>query len=189
MPDSLGPLQSLALKYASMQHEAAELAQQDPGSLRRHIRQTLCRCLPEAAITEDFVSRCFEAVRDLDAVHDPMHTGAIHAFAGELLLSADSADPLTVRLQDAARRLLPVSLPATRDDLRLVTLDALHAPGLLPDGEASAFVRQRLGLRDGIPRSCEEIAAAMHKPLTYIHELETAVLATLSLHHTGGRHA
>lgn len=189
MPDSLQSLQNLALKYARMQHEAALFSQTDDEKLRQHIMQTLCRCLPESVITVSMVEKCLASLDRSHTGTDPMHTGGIHAFAGDWLLHTISTDPLMQRLHDAACKYLRPDHTATRDDLRLVTLAALYDPKLLPPGEAAAFVRHRLGLRDGIPRSCEEIAAFMHKPLVYIHELESALLTILSSQYAGGHHA
>ena len=179
----LDQLQTLAARYADMQRNIAETA--DAAALRRHIVSTLTRCLPAAFVTDDMVAHCFNAVHSLPLEVDPMHTGAIHAWAGVYLLTAaDAQHPLLRRLHCSALRLLG-ERPATRDDLRLVTLDALYQPGLLPPGPETAFVRHRLGLCS--PRlSCEEIALRMHKPLIYIHELESAILTTLS---NGGPHA
>lgn len=189
MSDSLLSLQNLALKYARLQHEAADLAQMDDEKMCQHIRQTLCRCLPEIIVTSSIVEECWASLDRSHTAADPMHTGAIHAFAGDLLLHTSSADPLMQRLHAAACKYLRPNHTATRDDLRLVTLAALYDQQRIPAGEAISFVRHRLGHRDGIPRSCEEISAFMHKPLVYIHELESAILTILSLHYTGGTHA
>lgn len=183
----LDDLKLLASKYGNMQRNAIRHASDE--SLRQHIAWTLCRCLPPAAVTESFVSDCYEALQDQDSSCDPMHTGAIHAFAGKYLLHTSDEEPLMKRLHHSACRLLPPGSAATRDSLRLITLDALFDPQLLPQGMHIAFVRHRLGLKDGVPRSCEEIAAFMHKPLTYIHELESAILTVLSSNYTGGHHA
>ena len=116
-----------------------------------------------------------------------MHTSAIHAWSGVYLLTAmEAASPLLQRLHRSALRLLPEDHAATRDDLRLVTLDALYHPGLLPPGEHLAYLRHRLGMNGAARLSCEEIALRMHKPLVYIHELESAILTILS---NGGPHA
>lgn len=189
MPDSLHALQTLALKYARMQHEAAILAQTDDEKMRQHIMQTLCRCLPESVVTASIVEECCASLRRSQTSTDPMHTGAIHAFARDLLLHSTSTNPLMQRLHDAACKYLRPDHTVTRDDLRLVSLAALYDSKHLPAGETIVFVRYRLGLRDGVPRSCEEIAAFMHKPLLYIHELETAILTILSSQCAGGHHA
>ncbi|MBQ4581526.1 MAG: hypothetical protein IJA83_12780 [Clostridia bacterium] len=182
MPD----VQTLAAKYAAMQHKAVLRA--DDNALRRHIADTLKRCLPPQLITAEVTDNCFHAVQLLPDAADPMHTGAIHAWAGVYLqTAADTDHPLLQRLHHAALRLLPESSSATRDDLRLITLDALYKPGLLPPGTHLAFLKHRLGL-NGSPRlSCEEIAVRIHHPLTRIHELEAAIITTLSLH--GGSYA
>ena len=179
-------VQTLAASYAAMQHEAALHA--DDKALRQHIVHTLKRCLPAAIVTEAMADACFSAVHALADSDDPMHTGAIHAWAGVFLQTEAAADdPLLERLHQSALRRIPQGRPAARDDLRLVTLDALYRPGILPPGDHLAFLKHRLGL-NGCPRlSCEEIAVHMHKPLTYIHELEAAILTTLS--HHGGSHA
>ena len=181
-------VQSLAAKYAAMQHNAVIRA--DDAALRRHITETLRRCLPVSIVTSTIVEQCFCTVHALPEQADPMHTGAIHAWAGEYLLETDAAEgTLLHRLHASAKRLLPADRPAARDDIRLVVLDALCQPGCLPPGTHLAFLKHRLGL-NGSPRlSCEEIAFRMHKPLTYIHELESAILTTLSATHTGGNHA
>lgn len=181
MPD----VQSLAAKYAAMQHDAVIRA--DDAALRRHIADTLRRCLPAAVVTYGMVEQCFYAVNDLPGRNDPMHTGAIHAWAGEYLLHSAAEEGTLRRLRASAKRLLPSDRPADRDDIRLVTLDALYQPGMLPAGTHLAFLKHRLGL-NGCPRlSCEEIAIRMHQPLTRVHELESAILTILT--NTGGPHA
>jgi len=184
----LEDLASLAAGYAAMQHEAVLRA--DDASLRRHIRATLMRCLPPQVFTPEMTEDCFRVICRCPDTDDPMHTGAIHAWAGQFLRDVDApAGTLLHRLQHSAVRLLPTACAAVRDDIRLVALDALYQPGLLPDGMHLAFLKHRLGL-NGIPRlSCEEIALRMHHPLTYIHELESAILTILSSHHNGGSHA
>ena len=118
-----------------------------------------------------------------------MHTGTIHAFAGDYLQNAHAPNnPLLARLHASALRLLPKNRPSSREDLRLVTLDALYTPGLLPPGMHSAYLRHRLG-PGCIRLSNEEIALRMHQPLVFIHELESAILTTLTSRHTGGSHA
>lgn len=176
-------LETLAAPYAGMQRHAAQAA--DSAALKKHILSTLQRCLPPAAVTQEMADGCYMAVHALPPDKDPMHTGAIHAYAGSMLLLTDSAVPLLHRLHAAACRLLPPDRPAGRDDLRRVSLAALYDPKRLRDSEAAAFVRHRLGLRDGVPRSCEEIAAMMHTSLVHIHELEAAVLSALAASNGG----
>ncbi len=181
-------VQSLAAKYAAMQRDVIRTS--DEAAMRRHIADTLARCLPASIVTDDMVGRCFLVVHALPEQADPMHTGAIHNWAGQYLLTAAAAEgTLLHRLHASAKRLLPADRPADRDDIRLVVLDALYQPGCLPPETHLAFLKYRLGL-NGSPRlSCEEIAFRMHKPLPYIHELESAILTTLSATHTGGNHA
>ena len=180
-------VQNLAAKYAAIQHEAVLHA--DDKALRRHITDTLKCCLPPQLVTTALIEACFRTVQHQSDAADPMHTGAIHAFAGQYLQETASDNPLLQRLHASAQRLLPAKQPATRDDIRLVVLDALYQPGLLPPGTHLAYLNHRLG-RNGHPRlSCEEIAVRMHKPITYIHELESAILTILSAHYNGGRHA
>lgn len=183
----LDNLQSLALKYADAQHGLVRQA--DEAVLRRHIADTLHRCLPPEIVTSAMADQCYRALQSSSDVHDPMHMGAIHAFAGEYLKNAVHPDtPLLARLHDSALRLLPKNRPASRDDLRLVTLDALYKPGLLPLGTHTAYLHHRLGL-GCIRLSNEEIALRMHQPLVSIHELESAILTILTSRHTGGSHA
>lgn len=181
-------LESLASKYAQMQHNIAADFQKDAEKMKLHIRQTLCRCLPDCIVTDSLVADCYRFIPLVAPDHDPMHMGAIHAFAGCFLLHADCNDPMMLRLHKAACKVLSPKQAATRDDLRLVTLAALYEPKLLPDFECRRFVRYRLGLYDGIPRTCEEIACLLHQPLVYIHELEAAILFSFA-HHAGGSHA
>ena len=182
----LDQLQHLAAKYADLQHKAAECAADT--ALRQHISSTLKRCLPASVISKDLVNRCFNTIHSLPIDDDPMHTGAIHAWAGLYLATNIGADhPLLKRLHHSALRLLPEARAATRDDLRLVTLDALYQPGLLPQGEHLAYLHHRLGLHETERLSCEEIALRMHKPLVYIHELESAILTILA--NNGGPYA
>ena len=188
MPEQALQLETLAKKYALMQRDVIASSPMDTDHLQRHIRNPLCRCLPACMISDSVIADCLCFITLTNADNDPMHIGAIHAFAGDFLLHTDSADPLLIRLHHAACRFLPSTRAAARDDLRLVTLAALYEPHLLPPGEGTAYIRHRLGLRDGIPRTCEEIAVLMHKPLVYIHELEAALLTTLS-QHAGGSHA
>ena len=175
----LDKLQAMAADCAAMQHEVA--LQADDATLRKHIQNTLQRCLPAAIVTRDVLDACFQAVQADLQLHDPMHTGAIHAWAAHYLLTTarDANDPLLRRLHHAAQRLLPKHHVADRDDLRLVTMSALYAPHSLPLGTHTTFINHRLGLK-GPPLSCEEIAIRMHKPLVYIHELESAILTILS---------
>lgn len=180
-------VQSLAAKYAAMQHEAVLHA--DDITLRRHIADTLKRCLLPQLVTTELIEACFRTVQHQSDAADPMHTGIIHAFAGQYLQETASNDPLLQQLHASALRLLPAKQPATRDDIRLVVLDALYKPGLLPAGTHLAYLNHRLG-RNGHPRlSCEEIAIRMHMPLTSIRELESAILTILSTQYNGGRHA
>ena len=184
----LEDLASLAAGYAAVQHEAVLRA--DDASLRRHITATLMRCLPPQVVTPEITEDCFRDVCCRPDTDDPMHTGAIHAWAGYFLRDVEApAGTLLHCLHNSAIRLLHPNRPAERDDLRLVTLDALYQPGQLPAGMHLAFLKHRLGL-NGSPRlSCEEISLRMHQPLTYIHELESAILTILSSHHNGGSHA
>lgn len=183
----LDELQTLARGYAQLQQEAA--ANADDRTLRIHIANTLMRCLPAAAVTDRMVDHIFHAVHSLPCDSDPMHTGAIHALAGTYLLAArDGSNPLLTRLRRSAARLLPSDRPATREELRLVSLDALYTPGMLAPGIHTAYLRLRLGM--GTPRlSNEEITVRMHKPLVEIHELESALLTILASRYAGGNHA
>lgn len=179
--------QHLAQIGTATQRSAALHA--DQAMLRHHIADTLQRCLPAAAVTQDMVESCLVAIRSLPSANDPMHTGAIHAYTGQYLLASHSTDdPLLLRLHHSARRLLSEAIPASRDDLRLITLDALYQPGILPPGIYNAYMRHRLGI-NGPRLSCEEIAFRMHKPLVHIHEMEAALLTILSSHYAGGSHA
>ena len=183
----LEAFQHLASHGAELQREA--FAGESPAMLRRHIEDTLRRALPAAAVTPELVEGCLSAVRPLPTNTDPLHTGAIHEYARQYLLADHMAeDALLQALHRSAKRLLPENGPASRDDLRLVTLDALYHPGMLPDGMARSYLRFRLGL-NGPRLSCEEIACRMHKPLTFIHEMEAALLNTLTQRHFGGPHA
>lgn len=183
----LDDLQSLALKYADAQHRLVRQA--DEAVLRRHIADTLHRCLPPEIVTSALADQCYHALQSISDVTDPMHTGAIHAFAGEFLRNATESDnPLLARLHASALRLLPKNRPPSREDLRLVTLDALYTPGVLPPGTHTAYLRHRLGL-GCIRLSNEEIALRMHQPLVSIHELESAILTILTSRQTGGSHA
>ncbi|MBQ8554874.1 MAG: hypothetical protein IJ438_03270 [Clostridia bacterium] len=183
----LEDFQHLARNCAALQQEVA--AHANKATLHQHISDTLRRCLPAAAVTPDLVEGCLLAVQSLPTAADPMHTGAIYAYAGQYLLASHSEDePLLQRLHDSAKRLLWEDRPANRDDLRLVTLDALYRPGILPRGMHNAYMRYRLGL-NGPRLSCEEIACRMHKPLIFIHETEAALLNILSTNHAGGPYA
>lgn len=175
----LDDVQGLAAKYADMQRRIVNRPDHS-AVLREHITSTLRRCLPPSVITNDMAECCFRAVHALPDGYDPMKTGAIHVWAGLFLQTASDADlPLMQRLHCSALKLLPDNRASTRDDLRLVSLDALYSPQLLPPGMLTAFVRHRLGL-NGPRLSCEEIALRMHRPLVEIHELESAVLTILS---------
>lgn len=182
----LEDFQRLARTCAGLQHKAAVA---DRSALRRHISDTLRRCLPAAAVTHELVEGCLLAILPLPQDADPMHTGAIITYAGQYLLATSFLEePLLQRLQRSAQKLLSVDKPASRDDLRLVTLDALYHPGILPDGIHNAYIRRRLGL-NGPRLSNEEIAASMHMRLVDVHEMEAAILTALSYHHDGGSHA
>lgn len=175
----LDDVQGLAAKYADIQRRIVNRPDHS-AVLREHITSTLRRCLPPSVITNNMAECCFRALHALPDGNDPMKTGAIHAWAGLFLQTAADADlPLMQRLHCSALKLLPDNRAATRDDLRLVSLDALYAPQLLPPGMHTAFVRHRLGL-NGPRLSCEEIALRMHRALVEIHELESAVLTILS---------
>lgn len=175
----LDDVQDLAAKYVDMQHRIVNRTGHS-AALREHITSTLSRCLPPSVITTDMTECCFRAVHALPDENDPLKTGAIHAWAGLFLQTAADAElPLMQRLHCSALKLLPDNRAATRDDLRLVSLDALYAPQLLPPGVLTSIVRHRLGL-NGPRLSCEEIALRMHRPLVEIHELESAVLTILS---------
>ena len=183
----LEDFQCLACSYADMQRKAASHMNKD--TLRQHITHTLQRCLPSAAVKPDMVNSCLLALQLVPDSNDPMRTGAIHAYAGQYLLASHTEDdPLLQRLHRSAKRLLPGDISASRDDLRLVSLDALYQPGILPPGIYSAYIHHRLGLHT--PRlSCEEIAIRMHKSLIFIHELDAAILTLLSTDYAGGSHA
>lgn len=179
--------QRLAANGADLQHRIS--ADGNPATLRQHIRDTLCRGLPAPAVTQEMMDGCFLAVRALPATDDPLHTGAIYEYAGQYLLAVHPADdPLLQKLHNSAKRLLSEDRATSRDDLRLVTLDALYYPHMLPSGIQNAYILHRLGL-NGPRLSCEEIAHRTHKPLTFIHELEAALLRILSQHDSGGTHA
>lgn len=183
----LEDFQHLARACAEFQHKAAASA--DQLALQRHISDTLRRCLPAFAVSQELVDGCLLAIQPLPQDDDPMHTGAIFAYAGQYLLAASEVEePLLQRLHCSARKLLPEDIPASRDDLRLVTLDALYHPDILPDGIHNAYIRRRLGL-NGPRLSNEEIAARMHMQLVDVHEMEAAILTTLSCHYNGGSHA
>lgn len=172
-------LQSLAAGYADMQRDLIN-STGCSALLKDHIRTTLKRCLPPSVVTQRFVNLCFRAVQTLPDEDDPMKTGAIHAWAGLYLqTAADASHPVVQKLHRSALKLLAENQPASRDDLRLVTLDALYDPKLIPAGIYTAFIRHRLEL-NGARLSCEEIAFHMHQPLVYIHELESAILTILS---------
>lgn len=176
MPDDV---HSLAAKYAYMQRQIMNRPDHS-AVLREHITSTLRRCLPRSVITNNMAECCFRAVHALPDENDPLKTGAIHAWAGLFLQTAADAElPMMQRLHCSALKLLPDNRAATRDDLRLVSLDVLYAPQLLPPGVLTSFVRHRLGLH-GPRLSCEEIALRMHRPLVEIHELDSAVLTILS---------
>ncbi|MBQ3156558.1 MAG: hypothetical protein IJB81_06490 [Clostridia bacterium] len=183
----LEELQTLACRYAQLQQKAA--AHADDRTLRMHITTTLMRCLPAAAVTQRLVDHIFCTVHSLPFDGDPMHTGAIHAAAGAYLLNADNVDdPLLMKLHVSAQHLLSAHRAATREELRLVSLDALYAPGMLAPGIHTAYLRHRLGL-DAPRLSNEEIAVRMHKSLVEIHELESALLTILASRYAGGNHA
>lgn len=183
----LEDFQHLARTCAELQHKAAASA--DQLALQRHISDTLRRCLPAFAVSQELVDGCLLAIQPLPQDTDPMHTGAIFAYAGQYLLAASWTEaPLLQRLRRSARKLLPEDKPASRDDLRLVTLDALYHPDILPDGRHNAYIRRRLGL-NGPRLSNEEIAVRMHMPLVDVHEMEAAILTALSCHYYGGSHA
>ena len=179
--------QRLAANGADLQRRIS--ADGNPATLRQHIQDTLCRGLPAPAVTQEMVDGCFLAVRALPAESDPLHTGAIYEYAAQYLLAIRPAeDSLLHKLHDSAERLLPKDRPASRDDLRLVTLDALYYPHLLPSGMYNCYMRYRLGRN--VPRlSCEEIAYRMHKPLSFIYYLEAFLLEILSKRCSGGLHA
>lgn len=183
----LEAFQRLARSSADLQRKAAAVA--DQAMLRRHITDTLRRCLPAVIVTPDLVDSCLLAIQLFPEGNDPLHTGTICAYAGQYLLAATQADePLLQKLHRSAQRLLSADTPACRNDLRLVTLDALYHPGALPDGMHNAYMKHRLGLN--CPRlSREEIACRMHMQLVDIHELEAAILSALSCHYDGGFHA
>lgn len=183
----LDHFQRLARNGADLQRQVYAAA--DRPTLRQHVINSLERALPAAAVTPDMVDGCLLAVGSLPTEADPMHTGAIYAYAGQYLLAIHPTEgTLLHKLHGAAKKVLLEDIPASRDDLRLVTLDALYDRGMLPSGMHNAYMRHRLGL-NGPRLSCEEIALRMHKPLTAIHELEAALLNILSKRHSGGPHA
>lgn len=174
--------------FAFAQRLLAERSAYNPDALRSHIRATLSRCLPQFA-DEDMINRCLMQLVDQDASSDPMFTGAIHQFAAKELMAEPPDDPLRQRLHDAALRHLPTNRPVNRDDLRLVALDALFDPSILPYSKHAGFYRLRLGLNGTLPHSCEEIAAKLHLPLTLVHAIESNALTALSSMHRRYRDA
>lgn len=178
---SLRRLLDSAAGLASLQRRLAENAASTPTLMHRHVRDTLRRCLP-CGVTEDQVERCLQEVSALSEKGDPMHTGAIHAFAAkELLTLPPNPKPLQRKLYSAAVRRLKGRSTITRDDLRLVALDALFDPSILQYSPHAGFFRLRLGLHGSPACSCEEIACLLHIPLTRVYEIETAALQTLTM--------
>ncbi len=166
--------------YAFVQRKVAERAHDDPAALRRHILMTLQRCVP-TMITKDMIDRCLAQLMQQPDANDPMHTCAIHQFAAsELLAEPSNDDPMAHRLHESALRHLPLTHPVTRDDIRLVSLDALCDPAWLHSSSHAASLRLRLGLMGSRQHSCEEIAARMHLPLDAVHAIEANELFALS---------
>lgn len=166
--------------YAFAQRQAVSHAQHDPEALRKHILWTLRRCLP-VMVSENMVDRCLAQLMQTPDDDDPMYTGAIHQFAAaELLAEPKDDDPMTHRLHESALRHLPLTRPVTRDDIRLVSLDALSDPTRLPDSCHSGFLRLRLGLNGSRMHSCEEIAARMHLPVHAVRSIEANALRSLT---------
>lgn len=166
---------------ASLQRQLAADAGSTPTLMHRHVRDTLRRCLP-CGVTDDQVERCLQEISALSVEGDPMHTGAIHVFAAKELLTLPPTPTLLQRkLCDAAARRLKGLCTITRDDLRLVALDALFDPSILRTSPHARFFRLRLGLHGSPSCSCEEIAYLLHIPLTRVYEIETAALQALTM--------
>lgn len=174
MPLDSFRLQTAAAIPAWAQHILTQTLQQSE-NLRRHIRQTLARCIPACVVTDDLVTRCEQAVN----AACPWDTGEIvHFAAGELLSSPTGKHPLLQRLHHSAVKLLTNPAEATRDDLRLVTLHALFEPHLLPQPYAG-YMALRLGYHRSAPLSTEAVAAATHMSPTFIREVEEGALQAL----------
>ena len=149
------------------------LAQSEPR--RRHIRETLSRCMPSCVITGDMVTRCEKNLGD-DAGWNTCEI--IRFAAGELLADPKGKHPLMQKLHRSARIILRDASDASRDDLRLVTLHALFDPARFSQPYAG-YLSLRLGHQSGRILTAEAVSAATHLPLTYIREVEEGALQYL----------
>lgn len=166
--------------YAFAQRQAVSHTQHDPDALRKHILWTIRRCLP-VKVSEDMIDRCLAHLMQNPDDDDPMYTGAIHQFAAaELLAEPTTDDPMEHRLHESALRHLPLTRPVSRDDIRLVSLDALFDPAQLPYSRRAGFLRLRLGLNGSRMHSCEEIAVRMNLPLPAVRSIEVNELRSLA---------
>lgn len=171
------PVYSFALKLEAAQEEKY------PSYLRSHVLDTLSQCFPLGVPTKAYHA-CLEEMMQQSEAGDPMHTGAIYAFAARYLKTPQkNASVQWQRLHEAALRRLPDDRSVTRDDFRLTALDALFDPAILKDCPHAGFFRLRLGLDGGKSYSCEEIACYLHLPLTLVHEIEAGALHALTHRH------
>lgn len=177
MSETMFRLTARAAVLAWAQHYLADTLQQDE-QLRRHIRTTMCRCLPALLVTDDLVTRCEQS---LAASHARCwDVGPIFSFvAEEMFASPEGRHPLWQRLHHSAGLLELSAQDASRDDLRLVLLHALYDPARLPHTRETAFLPLRLGLKGAPPLSIDAIAAKTQLPILYIREIEEAALQTL----------
>lgn len=177
MSEAMFRLAGKAAVFAWAQHYLADTLQQDE-AMRRHIRTTLCRCLPVPLVTDDLVTRC---ERTLNASHaHRWDVGPVFSFvAKEMLAAPEGCHPLWQQLHYSARLLGLSAQDASRDDLRLVLLHALYDSSRLPHTRETAFLPLRLGLKGAPPLSIEAIAAKTQLPVLYIREVEEAALQAL----------
>lgn len=176
MSEAAFVLRARAAVHAWAQRFLADVLSQDENQ-RRHIRDTLCRCLPALLITDDLVTRCEQYVRTCTVSRWDI-CPVIQFAALAMLESPAGKHPLWTRLHESSLRLLPDAIDVTRDDLRLVVLDALYDPSASPDVPVPAYLDLRLG-RTGAPLSIEAIAAHTHLPPVYLREVEEGLLQTL----------
>lgn len=180
MSESAFTLRSMGAAYSWCQHYLATSLHQNE-SLRRHIRETLQRCIPAFLVTDDMVTRCESQL----SAGDRWDTGVIFRFAAEELLSNPTGThPLMTKLHASAQLILSSPESASWDDLRLVSLHALYDSRKLPHAPETAFLPLRLGLKDGQLLSVEAVAAKTQLPVLLIREIEAAALQTLIQQYT-----
>ena len=174
MSDTMFRLSSRGTVYSWGQRFLAERLNLNE-DIRRHVRNTLQRCLPAFLVTDGLVDRCEQQLNG-----NPWDIGPVFRFiAMEMLASPDGKHPLWRKLRHSAKLLALSPEHVTRDDLRLTVLHALYDPARLPRIRETAFLPLRLGLHGEKPLRVEATAAKTQLPVLCIREIEEAALQTL----------